>query len=72
MIIAIDTKIIIKSSTKNDAQSKSSIENDINLQDSNTTIINQLIFEMYCRKKTFKFTFLIVKIYITLNLQCMN
>jgi hypothetical protein len=40
MIVAIDTKIIAKSSTKNDAQNKSSIENDTNLQDLNITIIN--------------------------------
>ncbi len=51
MIVAIDKKIIAESSTRNDAQIKSSIENDTNLQDSNLTIINQLTFEMYCRKK---------------------
>ncbi len=51
MIVAIDTKIIANSSTKNDAQNKSSIENDTNLQDSNITIINQLAFEMYCKWK---------------------
>jgi hypothetical protein len=51
MIVAIDTKIIVKSLTKDDAQNKSSIENDTNLQDSNIAIINQLTFEMYCKKK---------------------
>jgi hypothetical protein len=40
MIVAIDTKIIAKSSMKNDAQNKSSIENDTNLQDSNIAVIN--------------------------------
>jgi hypothetical protein len=40
MIVAIDTKIIAKLSTKNDAQSKSSVENDTNLQNSNIAIIN--------------------------------
>jgi hypothetical protein len=50
MIVAIDT-YIANSSTRNDAQNKSSIENNTNLQDSNITIINQLIFEMYCKKK---------------------
>jgi hypothetical protein len=71
MIVAIDTNIA-DSSTKDDAQNKSSIEDNINLQDSDIAILNQLIFEMYCKKKTFKFTFLIVRIYITLNIQCMN
>jgi hypothetical protein len=65
MIVAIDTKIIAESSTKNDAQNKSLIENDMNLQDSNITIINQLTLEMYCKKKN-------VQIYMTLNIQCMN
>ncbi len=51
MIVAIDTKIIAKSSIKNDAQNKSSIEKDTNLQDLNITIINQLTFKLYCRKK---------------------
>jgi hypothetical protein len=51
MIVAIDTKIIAKSSTKNDAQNKSLIENDTNLQDLNITVINQLTFKMYCKKK---------------------
>jgi hypothetical protein len=51
MIVAIDTKIIAESSTKNDAQNKSSVENDTNLQDSNIAVINQLTFEMYCRRK---------------------
>jgi hypothetical protein len=51
MIVAIDTKVIVKSSTKDDAQNKSSVENDINLQNSNIAVINQLTFEMYCRKK---------------------
>jgi hypothetical protein len=46
MIVAIDTKIIAKSSTKSDAQNKSSIKNDTNLQNSNIAIINQLTFEM--------------------------
>jgi hypothetical protein len=62
MIVAIDTKIIAESSTRNDAQNKSSIENDTNLQDSNITIINQLTFEMYCKKKN-------VQVYI---LDCKN
>jgi hypothetical protein len=62
MIVAIDTKVIAESSTKNDAQSKSSVEDDTNLQDSNITIINQLTFEMYCKKKN-------VQIYI---LDCKN
>jgi hypothetical protein len=62
MIVAIDTKIIAKSSTKDDAQNKSSIENDTNLQDSNIAVINQLAFEMYCKKKN-------VQIYI---LDCKN
>ncbi len=62
MIVAIDTKVIAKSSTKNDAQSKSSIENDTNLQDSNIAVINQLTFEMYCKKKN-------VQVYI---LDCKN
>jgi hypothetical protein len=46
IIVAIDTKVIAESSTKNDAQNKSSIENDTNLQDSNIIIINQLTFEI--------------------------
>ncbi len=62
MIVAIDTKIIAKSSTKNDAQNTSSIEDDTNLQDSNIVIINQLTFEMYCRRKN-------VQVYI---LDCKN
>ncbi len=62
MIVAIDTKIIAKSSTKDDAQNKSSIENDTNLQDSNIAVINHLTFEMYCRKKN-------VQVYI---LDCKN
>jgi hypothetical protein len=62
MIVAINTKVIANSSTKNDAQNKSSIENNTNLQNLNITIINQLIFEMYCRKKN-------VQIYI---LDCKN
>jgi hypothetical protein len=62
MIVAIDTKIIAESSTKNDAQSKSSIENDTNLQDSNIAVINQLAFEMYCKRKD-------VQVYI---LDCKN
>ncbi len=62
MIVAIDTKIIAKSSTKNDAQSKSSVENDTNLQDSNIAVINQLTFEMYCKRKN-------VQVYI---LDCKN
>jgi hypothetical protein len=51
MIVAIDTKVITNSSTKNDAQRKSSVEDDTNLQDSNIAIINQLAFEMYCKRK---------------------
>jgi hypothetical protein len=51
MIVAFYTKIIAKSLTKNDAQSKSLIENDTNLQNLNIAIINQLIFEIYCKKK---------------------
>jgi hypothetical protein len=51
MIVAIDTKIIAESSMKDDAQNKSLIENDTNLQDSNIAVINQLTFEMYCKKK---------------------
>jgi hypothetical protein len=51
IIVVIDTKIIAKSSTKNDAQNKSSIENNTNLQDLNITIINQLTFETYYQKK---------------------
>jgi hypothetical protein len=47
---------------KNDAQNKSSVENDTNLQDSNIAVINQLTFEMYCRKKD-------VQVYI---LDCKN
>jgi hypothetical protein len=62
MIVAIDTKIIAQSSTKNDAQSKSLIENDTNLQDSNIAVINQLAFEMYCKRKD-------VQVYI---LDCKN
>jgi hypothetical protein len=50
MIVAINTNIA-DSSTKDDAQNKSSIEDNTNLQYSDITIINQLIFEMYCRKK---------------------
>jgi hypothetical protein len=61
MIVAIDTNIA-NSSTKDNAQNKSSIENNTNLQDSNIAIINQLIFEMYCRKKN-------VQVYI---LDCKN
>jgi hypothetical protein len=61
MIVAIDTNIA-NSSTKNDAQSKSSIENNTNLQDSDIIIINQLIFEMYCKRKN-------VQVYI---LDCKN
>ncbi len=68
MIVAINTNIA-NSSTKSDAQNKSSIENNTNLQDLNITIINQLIFEMYCKKKAFNFTFFIVRIYMTLNIQ---
>ncbi len=62
MIVAIDTKIIAESSTKNDAQSKSSVEDDTNLQDSNIAVVNQLAFEMYCRRKN-------VQVYI---LDCKN
>ncbi len=62
MIVAINTKVIAESSTKNDAQNKSSVENDTNLQDSDITIINQLAFEMYCRRKN-------VQVYI---LDCKN
>ncbi len=62
MIVAIDIKIIAKSSTKDDAQSKSSIENDTNLQDSNIAVINQLTFEIYCKRKD-------VQVYI---LDCKN
>jgi hypothetical protein len=51
MIVAIDTKVIAESSTKNDAQSKSSVEDDTNLQDSNIAVVNQLAFEMYCKRK---------------------
>jgi hypothetical protein len=40
MIVAIDTKVIAESSTRNDAQSKSSVEDDTNLQDSNIAVIN--------------------------------
>ncbi len=61
MIVAIDTNIAT-SSTRNDVQNKSSIEDNTNLQDSNITIINQLIFEMYCTKKN-------VQVYI---LDCKN
>ncbi len=50
MIAAIDTNIA-DSSTKDDAQNMSSVENNTNLQDSNIAIINQLTFEMYCKKK---------------------
>ncbi len=45
---------IANSSTKNDAQNKSSIENNTNLQNLNIAITNQLIFEMYCKKKNFQ------------------
>ncbi len=51
MIVAFNTKIIANSSTKDDTQNKSLIENDMNLQDSNITIINQLTFKMYCKRK---------------------
>jgi hypothetical protein len=51
IIVAINTKIIAESSTKNDAQSKSSVEDDTNLQNLNIIIINQLTFEMYYQKK---------------------
>ncbi len=51
MIVAINTKNIAKSSTKSDTQNKSSVENDMNSQDSNIAIINQLTFEIYCKKK---------------------
>ncbi len=61
MIVAIDTNIA-NSSTRNDAQNKSSIENNTNLQNSDITIINQLIFERYCTKKN-------VQVYI---LDCKN
>jgi hypothetical protein len=60
MIVAIDTKIIANSSIKSDAQSKSSIENDTSLSD--ITIISQLTFEMYCKRKN-------VQVYI---LNCKN
>jgi hypothetical protein len=50
MIVAIDTNIA-NSSTKDNAQNKSSIEDNTNLQNSNVAVINQLIFEMYCKKK---------------------
>jgi hypothetical protein len=40
MIVAIDTKVIAKSSTKNDAQNKSSVENDTNLQDSDIAVVS--------------------------------
>jgi hypothetical protein len=62
MIVAIDTKVIAESSTKDDAQSKSSIENDTNLQDSDIAVVNQLAFEMYCKRKD-------VQVYI---LDCKN
>jgi hypothetical protein len=39
MIVAIDTKIIAESSTKDDAQSKLSVENDTNLQDANIAVV---------------------------------
>jgi hypothetical protein len=61
MIVAIDTKVVAESS-KDDAQNKSSVENDTNLQDSNITVINQLTFEMYCKRKN-------VQVYI---LDCKN
>ncbi len=61
MIAAIDTNIA-DSSTKDDAQSKSSIENSTNLQDSDIAVVNQLTFEMYCRRKN-------VQVYI---LDCKN
>jgi hypothetical protein len=61
MIVAIDTNIA-NLSTKDDAQNKSSIENNTNLQDSNITVINQLTFEMYYKRKN-------VQIYI---LDCKN
>jgi uncharacterized metal-binding protein len=62
MIVAINTKIIANSSTKNDVQNKLLIDNDTNLQNSNITVINQLTFEMYCKRKN-------VQIYI---LDCKN
>jgi uncharacterized protein YdiU (UPF0061 family) len=52
MIVVINTNIA-NSSTKDDAQSKSSIENNTNLQDSNITVINQLTFEMYCNVQVY-------------------
>jgi hypothetical protein len=61
MIVAIDINIA-NSSTRSDAQSKSSVENNTNLQDSDITIINQLTFEMYCKRKN-------VQVYI---LDCKN
>jgi hypothetical protein len=61
MIVAINTNIA-NSSTRNNAQNKSSIKDNTNLQNSDITIINQLIFEMYCKKKN-------VQIYI---LDCKN
>jgi hypothetical protein len=62
MIVAIDTKIIADSSTKDDTQNKSSVKDNTNLQDSDIAIINQLTFEMYCKKKN-------VQVYI---LDCKN
>jgi hypothetical protein len=50
IIVAIDTNIA-NSSTKSDAQNKLSVEDNTNLQDSNIAIINQLIFEMYCKRE---------------------
>jgi hypothetical protein len=61
MIVAIDTNIA-NSSTKNDAQNKSSIEDNTNLQNSDIAVINQLILEMYCKRKN-------VQVYI---LDCKN
>jgi hypothetical protein len=61
MIVAININIA-NSSTRSDAQNKSSVEDNTNLQDSNIAIINQLTFEMYCRRKN-------VQIYI---LDCKN
>jgi hypothetical protein len=61
MIVAIDTKVIAESSTRNDAQNKSSVENDMNLQDSNIAVINQLTFEMYCKKKNVQVYILVCK-----------
>jgi hypothetical protein len=61
MIVAIDTNIA-DSSTKDNAQNKSSVEDNTNLQNLNIAVITQLIFEMYCRRKN-------VQIYI---LDCKN